>query len=533
MIVGALISYMWVMSNYYYEPQSPDLIITDVNFAAEHAGYFNLTIMNPSHSPSAANISAIYFTVEGDTSIYNVTSTYPEQLPVVVERATSETIKCLSNWGEFAGKSITVYAVATNTAGSSRTVKTPFTKIELEANLDPSIASRRFNITVMNDAASVTNLTLIRVSVDQYSVDNLTVALPLNVAVNDTVPIQCYYSLEVLVDPVIRVDTAEGYYAEVQTNLTARVPLYITQVAFNETNTEEMKVTMFSSAASSTSVNITSIGVTYDNTTTYLNGSLTNPPFVPDYVLDPNETVTFTHCLWNWTTIRDKEITVTISNRQEFTPVSSTVKTPQSVVFRISGLDFNLTDTGKFTINVTNVHISTEEINITQVKLNETSVASFESQTVGIGVEKQLNCTFDWTSLKGTNVNFTVITADGLNASEVISLPSIDLRMPDILICDRTTSGIPYVNVTMSNTAFSARNANITNIVFSVGNVTSTVDGTLTNPLLAPNGYLLTIGTSTAITCPWNWTVYPNQNVTVSVETADGLTVSETYGIPT
>jgi hypothetical protein len=294
-----------------------------------------------------------------------------------------------------------------------------------------------------------------------------------------------------------------------------------------------MKVTMFSSAASSTSVNITSIGVTYDNTTTYLNGSLTNPPFVPDYVLDPNETVTFTHCLWNWTTIRDKEITVTISNRQEFTPVSSTVKTPQSVVFRISGLDFNLTDTGKFTINVTNVHISTKEINITQVKLNETSVASFESQTVEIGVEKQLNCTFDWTSLKGTNVNFTVITADGLNASEVISLPSIDLRMPDILICDRTTSGIPYVNVTMSNTAFSARNANITNIVFSVGNVTSTVDGTLTNPLLAPNGYLLTIGTSTAITCPWNWTVYPNQNVTVSVETADGLTVSETYGIPT
>jgi hypothetical protein len=74
---------------------------------------------------------------------------------------------------------------------------------------------------------------------------------------------------------------------------------------------------------------------------------------------------------------------------------------------------------------------------------------------------------------------------------------------------------------------------NITQIIFKTGNITETADGTLTTPTLLPNRYpLLNIGANVTIFCPWNWTLYLDQNLTITVQTAEGFSVSQTLQIP-
>ena len=141
-IFGALIAYVWTMSNFYLEPNTIQLTITDVNFPVDHADYFNVTIMNPSHSASGTNVTQIYFTVEGNATVFNVVNTAPQELPFVLEKAAYVTMKCNYNWGEFAGKWITVHVSGNEAVGSVKAVQTPFVRLSLETFLNASISSK-------------------------------------------------------------------------------------------------------------------------------------------------------------------------------------------------------------------------------------------------------------------------------------------------------------------------------------------------------------------------------------------------------
>jgi len=363
-IFGAFIAYLWVMGNFYLEPENTVyLVITDANFPVDHADYFNLTIVNPSHSPSGANITKIYITVEGDDKIYSVENIQPE-LPIWIERGTSKTIKCLRNWGEFAGKLVTIHLSALNASGAVRTVETKFVGLELEVDFNASDSCKQFEMTVGNNPQSAINLTLTKIYVNGQVPENITmlpedenVTLPLNVSIGNSVSFRCFYDWENLVNPGVLVETLEGYYAEKTANATAKALLSITDVTFNETKPDEMSITIANSELSTTFADITDIILTYDNGTTYLiNGSLTNPQDQLPFRLIINETVTF-NCVWNWRNYRDRNVTITVQTRQGFTPVSISVKTPQSVVSKITDLNFNLTSTEYFLVNVTNMHV--------------------------------------------------------------------------------------------------------------------------------------------------------------------------------
>jgi hypothetical protein len=115
--------------------------------------------------------------------------------------------------------------------------------------------------------------------------------------------------------------------------------------------------------------------------------------------------------------------------------------------------------------------------------------------------------------------------------SESITLPIVDLKLPVVHFA-RSTEGIPYVNITTVNSIFSNKTVNVTQITFKIGNITNTIDGTLTHPTLLPNGYVLNIGLNVTILCPWNWTLYSKQNLTITVQTKEGFSVSQTLQIP-
>ena len=528
LIVGGLLSYMWVISGYYYESSGTDLIITDALFPLDQAGYFNLTVMNPTHSLTT-NITDIYIRAAGNTTVQPVTDTYHETLPITIERATSKTIVCVENWSPFAGKSITVGLTTSDNTGTSKTVITQFVGLETTTDINPLVSSKQFNITVKNPSNSTLNLTLSNVLVNQAPVLSATPTLPLNLTAGSNVRVQCTFDFEGLSDPVIRVETVQGYYADLSTNVVAKLEWYVTQVLFNGANPEDINITVSNPDTASTYVDINKIELVYGNTTSYINGSLTSPSFVPYYRLEPGDTVTFGNCTWNWGSYRSQNVTVNVYNLQEFAAASVTVLTPEPINFKATGVNFNLADTNHFAVNITNVASSTDAIVPTQISLSGNSVG-FLSQTIPIGETRQFNCTFDWSSLRGMTVTLNASIANGQYFSKSISVPSVDLTISDTIGFNTTSEGLTYVNMTISNSAFSIQDVTIANIIFATPNSTDYVNETI--PRLSPNGYLLPINTEVTLVCPWYWKNYYGQALTITVNTVEGLTVTKTFKIP-
>jgi len=530
-VFGAFMSYMLVIANFYLEPENTaELVITEVNFPVDHADYFDVTVMNPSHSPSGTNITKIYFTAEGEEDIYYVRIADLE-LPIFLERGTSKTIRCFENWGQFAGKTITVHVSATNASGAVRSIETEFVKLEIETYFNATESCKYFNVTVKNNAQSAINLTLTKVYFSDAPVENVAIELPKNLPRGEPIEFRCFVGWEGYPKPRIRVETTEGYEVEIEEEVSSLVGLWVTNVVFNETNPSEISISFFNPPDSATLVDITDIVLTYDNGTEYyINGSLANPSL--PHPLERNETITF-NCVWPWRSYRDRDVTMTAYTRQGFTSTSKTVKTRQPVIFKITELNFNLTNTGYFLVNVTNMPCSLQSINVTKIKLNEnvTEITPSFGEILA-GEERQISCAFNWTDFRGDNVTVTVCTENGLNISKSVMLPSIELKLSEDPTFAKATVGIPYVNITVSNTMFSAENATITQIIFETENATDIIDGTLTSPKLIPDGYVLIIDANATIVCPWDWTLHLKQDLRITVQTAEGFSLSQTFQIP-
>jgi hypothetical protein len=534
-VFGALLSYLWVMSNFYLEPGKASLAITNVDFSPDHADYFFVTVLNPSNSPSSTNITGISYTVSGSSQVYQVINTTPETLPIPLGIATNTTIKCLSNWGNFAGNTITVHVSALNASGAVASVDTNYVKMGLQVDFNPNVSCQQFDATIINNGDSAINLTLTKIYVDGLPVDTANVTIAgLNLPIGKPVSLQCTYDWENFVNPNVVVQTLEGYYANATAKTSASVLLSIPSVAFNETNpgANEMSITVSNANVSSTAVGIKDIALTYDNGTKeyHINGSSTNPSFAPYYTLGINKTVTFDHCIWPWGNYRNQTITVTVNVTQGFTPVTKTVKTPQQIVYNLTDLNFYLNDTNHFLAKITNMPVSIGNATVTHIMVNGTDT-SFTSQTIPIGEEVVFNCTFDWSNYRGKNANITAQLSNGEEISENVALPVVNLKLLKVNFA-KSTEGIPYINVTAMNSIFSNRTVNITQIILNVGNSTYALDGTLTIPKLIPNGYILNIGLNMTIVCPWNWGLYSMENLTVTVQTKEGFSASQTLQIP-
>jgi hypothetical protein len=532
-IFGAFLSYFWVMSNFYLESQNTGLVITGAVFPVDHADFFNVSVMNPSHSPYGTNITGIYLTVEGNNTLCNVTSTYPEDLPIPLQRGTTKTIKCLTNWGDFAGNVITVHVSTLNASGAVYSVDTQFVTLYVQTYFNATESVKHFNVTVTNDADSAINLTLTSVYFDYESVplEDMTLKLPSFILNGQSIDFECFVDWQGHMQPLVQVGTREGYVGKVTTAVQSTVMLLVTGVAFNETNPNEVSITLFNSADSATRVHITNITLAYDNKTDVINGTQAKPYGLP-YPLDTNSTVTF-DCDWNWTdrSYRDTNVTVTAYTQEGFASESETVETPSQVVAKITDVEFDLDDTENFLLNVTNMPCSLYEINVTGIMFNQNPTA-MNSSIIAVGDQASFTCGFNWTSFLGTNVTITVNITYNVNETSYIqynvTLPYIKISA---VVFSNSSLGNPYLNITIYNSAFSRTNANITQMFVKTESETWQIDGTICYPKISPQGYELAIGTEATIVCPWDWNPYLGKDVTVIVQTADGLQASITVQI--
>jgi len=543
-VFGALVSYLWVMASYYNMPENATmLVIENAVFSVSDARYFNVTILNPSNSVLDVNLTAIRLTVEGRNETYYITEEMAEpSLRIVIKRGTRQTLVCKKNWSNFAGEIVKIEPVVENAEDvliTSYTASPPNVKLKVTPNFEEQIQEsiEYFNLTIENlQPKPLINLTISEITLHGETV-NVTPSLPQVLTPNQNETFVCKRNWEDLkwINVTITVRTIEGYEATYVTNKLPGTALYIDEIKFDYANASYFNLTVKSSEYSTAEVTLSKVNVTFANGTSIT--PPTNPPLQTLLVkVASNQTSPPIMCLWNWSTSRNESITVTVYTKQNITVSSKTVTTPPEIVWNITDVKFDFDNVEHFTVNVTNMPCS-REINIKNVRLNGENAEIVDLSTSLLpGEEITINCSFSWQNRINQTVTITVETEEGQSLSRDVKIPAVELKLlGDFIFGDlkdqhpNITISIPYINITISNSAHSIQNVTINRIVAETEGKTYEIDGTLTYPRLVPSGYVLNAGENTTIMCLWGWDVYLGSEVKVTVYTAEGFQASKTW----
>jgi len=554
-VFGALMSYLWVMGNYYNMPDTTLLIVTNAVFPGPPAidlTYFNVTILNPSNSISYVNITAFRLSVEGKNEAYNITATEPEPLPFLLRRGTEHTFKCKKNWSNFAGETVRIEPVAANTSTKSYSYTTPRVKLKLIPNFDVTKSVEYFDLAIEN-SESIINLTLSDIIVLTESISNnvtppLTPPYVLSPGQSET--FKCEWSWDWgkvgRQNITITVKTIEGYETTYATNELPGAFLYIDEVKFDYSDTSYFNLTISSSQYSTATVYLNKINLTLLGETPIT--LITLPPLQIIPIPIPNNSLTI-KCLWDWNTHRNETIDVSVYTKQGFAAPTKTETTPSDVVWNVTDVSFDLDYTDYFLVNVTNMPCSLRDITVTQILLNGTN-AQMEppSATLSNGTQEMFNCSISWRDFIGKSANVTVLTTEG-SISRLLEIPVVGLKILE----EKPVYGdfydptiditIPYINITISNSNNSLYNVTIVQIILQTRNDTYIIynnatyrhDNDVLYPRLRPEGYgpvgyPLKIGENVTFVCSWNYESYlTSEPITVTVYTAEGFQVSRTW----
>lgn len=333
LIVGALLSYIWVMGYYIglgiNVPEVSSVVITDVSVSPRDPTYFNLSILNPSFSPSEAKILRISV-LTSDGVIHNVKNTYPPlQKGLTLQVGESKILRCYWNWADYAGETVRVAIFLDQGSGATFQKALPFVNILItRVNLNPK-RGNQLNLTIENSPSSVTYVNITGVTVligerteEAYVTDP---QLPVSLYPGDYCNLTCLWTWTHHQDETITiiVNTQEGYTARSVKNIPTFVILRLTSISFNPIKPSKFNVTITNDQSSAIAVNLTGVYITFPNGTSI--GVVVLNPRLP-YALHKNETVTL-NCLWDWNDYRDQEISVTVITLERY-KVSATSRTP-------------------------------------------------------------------------------------------------------------------------------------------------------------------------------------------------------------
>jgi len=195
--VGALLSYVWTMGFYapneFHLPSRTTTVIESVAFNRQDASFVNVTVLNPSYSPSNVTISRIQARTLDDNILSEITVTSP-QIPYTLRIGEVQTFRCNWNWANYtgiklppsSGKNVKIDIITTDGFGEIAFAAKPLVVLSVtDASFNSNISLTSFNVTVQNIAASVTyvNVTSITVNVgENISTGAVTPSLPYGLA---------------------------------------------------------------------------------------------------------------------------------------------------------------------------------------------------------------------------------------------------------------------------------------------------------------------------------------------------------------
>jgi len=546
-IVGALLSYMGVVG--YYEnlkirtPEKSDVTITNATFLPRDTSFFNVTILNPSYSPSDAVITRIAALTE-DNLIHNVNTTDP--LPYTLPKATIDfpglqTFECSWDWANYTGEKVGIMAFLTDGSGPTFETETPLVDLKItDVSFNPATSATHFNVTAQNHisptSSNVTvDITEISVTVEGGFKPNITEIIPVlpwSLNLGESRNFMCtwdwirYQNTSV----TVAVHTSQGYMSYIAKATPTPVTLEITAILFDITNTTSFDVTVTNNQISPTYLNVTKISVIVENQKirewTTENGTTVNPP-IP-FTLNKSSTQNFV-CPWNWTQYRGENVTVVAYTLQGFT-ANYTRATPPPVILDFTEVNFDPIDTRHFNFTVQNSEFSLMGTNITEVFVTkENEIVTNLTDYLGLPIQLSraqsvdLLCSWDWGEYVGRNV--TVVVENQLGHS---------FHSEPIALVALTISDVTFSPIETDYFIFAVQNPTLLNLTLTTINVA--VDATsldVTPNVVPPFPFSLPTAANYTFICLWeNWTDDQGKEATITIETLRGYEASYTCRIP-
>jgi hypothetical protein len=330
--VGAVLSYLWT-AGFYVElglrvPENTTTIaITNMTFPLENSTYFNVTVQNPTYSETDAEITSIAL-VDTEMGVETVNSTEPS-LPYPLKRGESMTFKCRINWGDFAGKEVNVAVFIKDGSGATSSYPTEFAKLEMkDLSYNTSITINQFNITIRNLSSIPLNVSRVLLGIEtvpqnKILVNNQNITFPYEIPKNEERVLVCNWKLwdsetnsgTLGTTKRVTVETLQGYQASLSETFSNPVLLALSNVTFPLTNTTQFVLRSYSQSPHG--INISKVTVTVDTQTYTVTASNTNATgyFLPK---DSNVTIFCEDSSFNWSTWKDKTITIRVYTTQGF-----------------------------------------------------------------------------------------------------------------------------------------------------------------------------------------------------------------------
>jgi len=325
-ILGSVLSYIWTMGYYapqeFHLPSQANIAIENAEFFAENANFFNVTVLNPSYSPS--NVTINQFLLSAGGVLLNATSSAPS-LPYELAPGISQTFQIHLNWGNYTRQTVTVIAVVADGSGATVQAITPFMNLTI-ASVDfyPEVSATYFNAT-LESTGSKTFVDIKSITVNGVEVSTIAPTLPYRLDPNASVTLKLESNwADLQGKPVtVGVTTYQGY--ETHTTRTApAVVLSIEGVVFNINDTMHFSVTILNQPfVSRAKVDITQVTVYVSEQVISI--TVDSPPLPQP--LQPGSVVLLS-CSWNWTDFKGQTVMVTVETLQGFA-VSAEATTPQ------------------------------------------------------------------------------------------------------------------------------------------------------------------------------------------------------------
>ena len=529
LIIGALISYMWVMAAFWNMPQNATtMVVEDVVFPSGNFTYFNVTVINPSDSISDLNLTAFKVVDESTNKTYDVPTTDPS-VPFNMTIGTRQTFRCYQNWGDFAGDSVRIEPVAGNTSVLSKNYTPPEARLVI-SGFNASENVQYFNLTVQNFFSSVMNLTISEITVAGETVTaRTTPTLPLVLTQGQSKDFRIERNWGTLTgqNVTIVVKTAEGLEQTYVTPTILGAYLYVGEVNFDYSRSTYFNITVKNAPESTTEATLSMLNLTLPNGTTIT--PRTTPPLAALTKLPSNSSLSLI-CFWDWTAIRNQSFIVQVFTKEGFSVQNKTATTPPAILWGLGDIRFDVSDLQHFSVNVTNMLASVQAINVTEVDFNETSTV-VTPIVVAPGSQNPIICEYNWTDFIGSSINISVhATYDAvqISISQTTKIPYFGIVS---ISNSNFTTGNPYLNITVYDSQYSKANATVVQISVNAGNTTFVLDGTIASPKIRTPGYTITSGEEVTFTCPWDWSPYLAKDVTIFVTASDGSQVSKTLKI--
>jgi hypothetical protein len=311
-IIGALLSYIWTLG--YYGPwetrlpSKSNITIENVEFDAADATAFNVTVLNPSYSPSNVKIEQFLIsTISG--VLISATATIPS-LPYELTPGSYQAFKVHLNWGNYTGQTINVIALVSDGSGATSQVKAPsFGNLTIvSVDFYPELTVNSFNVTVAS-IQSEAPVDITTIKVNGAEVTTVAPPLPYRLEPDASVTFKLEHNWNDSQGKVVSVElnTRQGYV--VHTSATApSVVLAITSLVFNATDTSHFNVTVHNDVASAAKVDITQITVQVLGEAVTITAV---SPALPQS-LQPGADILLT-CSWDWSSYQGQNATATVT----------------------------------------------------------------------------------------------------------------------------------------------------------------------------------------------------------------------------